>query len=74
MSIGLMFMRLFFVWPRPGSREREGKMLDKKSRQVLHRAAEVVRTQMLWASSLKGYDFWEKVWRELERASKTGEP
>lgn len=49
-------------------------MLDKKSRQVLHRAAEVVRTQMLWASSLKGYDFWEKVWRELERASKTGEP
>ena len=49
-------------------------VLDKKSRQVLHRAAEVVRTKVLWEGSLKGFDFWEKVWRELERASKTGEP
>ena len=56
-------------------KDSESKIrIDEKARKAVRRAAKIVVLMIPWDDSRKGVHFWEEVYYELERISKTGEP
>ena len=48
--------------------------LTQEQRKALHEASEMIIRSFNWATSYMGYDFWVKVYNELDRIAETGEP
>ena len=48
--------------------------LTQEQREGLRKASERIIRSFNWETSRKGYDFWVKVFRELDRIADTGEP
>ena len=51
-----------------------GKSGSEKDREQIRLAAKKIDKYMRWTGSKKGFDYWEAVYNELLRISKTGEP
>lgn len=48
--------------------------LTQEQRKELRQASEAIIKSFHWGASWMGYEFWVKVFSELQRISKTGEP
>ena len=51
-----------------------GEKLSEKDIRMLTRAARTIGKTFIWQTSKKGQAYWEDVFFELMRISKTGEP
>ena len=60
--------------PERVERGKMGERLTQEQRKELHEASETIIRSFNWETSRMGYDFWLKVFRELDRIAETGEP